>query len=352
MIDSESDIDGQPGKPARKDRKIGRILIPALIVVLALTAFGLSRFYSWATGASGPRTPIIVEIADGSTGSQVADLLQAKHVIRSSLGFKILVRVKHSGDFRAGRYRMTTNMTASQALAALEQPVPITQIKVTIPEGFDIAQTAARVSQQLNIPTSAFVKAANSGDYIRPPYLSSGKAAEGFLFPNTYQFYEDATAADVINEQLDQFVEQARSLHLTDKAKALGLSPYQVVVVASMIEEEARYQKDRVRVAEVIYNRLEQGMRLQVDATTAYAVGKLGQKLTSTDYESKSPYNTYTHDGLPPGPISNPGRLSLQAALNPAKGDFLYYVVIDKDGHEAFTSSYEEFLNLKAQAPA
>jgi UPF0755 protein len=351
MIDADPEIEQQPGK-RKKERRLGRIVLPALIIVLALTAFGLSRFYSWATGASGPRTPIIVEIAQGATGSQVADLLQAKHVIRSSLGFKILARVKHSGDFRAGRYRMTTNMTASQALTALEQPVALTQVKVTIPEGFDIAQTAARVSQQLSIPAPAFAKAANSGRYTRAPYLPAGKTAEGFLFPNTYQFYPDATADDVINVQLNQFATQARSLHMVDKAKALHLTPYQVVIVASMIEEEARYQKDRVRVAEVIYNRLRQDMLLQVDATTAYAVGKLGQKLTTADYRSMSPYNTYTHAGLPPGPISNPGRLSLQAALNPAQGDFLYYVVIDKAGHEAFTDSYEEFLNLKNQASA
>jgi UPF0755 protein len=246
---------------------------------------------------------------------------------------------------------MTTNMTASQALDALEQPVPIKQIKVTIPEGFDIAQTAARVSQQTNVSAPAFARAANSGKYSKAPYLPAGEAAEGFLFPNTYLFYEDATAADVINIQLNQFAQEAQSLHLVDKAKALRLSPYQVVIVASMIEEEARFQKDRVRVAEVIYNRLKEGMRLQVDATTAYAVGKLGQKLTSADYESRNPYNTYTHAGLPPGPISNPGRLALQAALNPAHGDLLYYVVIDEAGHEAFTDSYEEFLNLKGQAP-
>jgi UPF0755 protein len=350
MIDTDTDTEKQPTK-RKKERRLGRIIIPALIIILALTAFGLSRFYSWATGASGPRTPIIVEVPHGATGSQVADLLQAKHIIRSSLGFKILAKFKHSGEFGAGRYRMTTNMTASQALDALEQPVPITQIEVTIPEGFDIAQTATRVSQQLDLAASAFAKAANSGRYSKAPYLPPGKTAEGFLFPNTYRFYPDATAADVITVQLDQFAKEARSLHMVDKARALSLSPYQVVIVASMIEEEARYQKDRIRVAEVIYNRLKDGMRLQVDATTAYAAGKLGRKLTSADYRSKSPYNTYTHAGLPPGPISNPGRLSLQAALNPAHGDFLYYVVIDKAGHEAFTSSYEEFLNLKAQAP-
>ena len=121
--------------------------------------------------------------------------------------------------------------------------------------------------------------------------------------------------------------------------------------MASMIEEEAKYEKDRVRVAEVIYNRLRKGMPLQIDATTAYAVGKLGRKLTAADYRSKSPYNTYTHVGLPPGPISNPGEDSLRAAANPAVGDLLYYVVIDAAGHEAFTASYDEFLRLKARAP-
>jgi UPF0755 protein len=338
--------------PPRKDRHLGRIILPAIVLVLLLTAAGLAKFYTWATGASGPRTAVVVQVADGASGADVAGLLQDKGVVRSALGFKILIRFKHPGAFQAGRYDLTTNMTASQALSALEDgPVP-PSVRVTVPEGFTVDQTAGRVAKALDVTAKDFEAAATGGTYALAPYLPSGtRSVEGFLFPDTYFFFPDATADVVIGTQLDQFDKEAKDLDLVNKAKALGLSPYQVVVVASLIEEEARFQQDRVRVAEVIYNRLREGMLLQIDATTAYGVGKLGQKLNAADYASKSPYNTYVHKGLPPGPISSPGRDSLMAALNPAHGNLLYYVVIDAAGHEGFTADYQEFLRLKAQYP-
>jgi UPF0755 protein len=336
--------------PPRKDRHLGRIILPAIVLVLLLTAAGLAKFYTWATGASGPRTPVVVDVAEGASGGDVAGLLQDKGVIRSALGFKILIRFKHPGAFQAGRYDLTTNMTASQALAALEDGPVRPTVRLTVPEGFTIDQTAGRVAGALGVAAKDFETAATAGTYSLPPYLPARTASvEGFLFPDTYFFFPDATADGVIRTQLGQFDKEAKDLGLVDKAKALGLSPYQVVVVASLIEEEARFQQDRVRVAEVIYNRLQKGMLLQIDATTAYGVGKLGQKLTAADYASQSPYNTYVHKGLPPGPISNPGRDSLLAALNPGHGDLLYYVVIDAAGHEGFTDNYQEFLRLKAQ---
>jgi UPF0755 protein len=350
MIDTEPQTD--PTRRQPKDRRVGRIVLPVLIVLLVLAALGLSRFYSWATGASGPRTPVVVQIPEGATGSQVADLLQRRHVIRSAFGFRILARVKHSSAFEAGRYRLTTNMTASEALAVLEEPPTVPQVRLTVPEGFDVQQTARRVASVLRIGAVAFETAATSGAFQLPGYMPPETGTvEGFLFPDTYFLYEDATPKDVIDVQLGQFQQVAADLRLTERSKALHLTPFQLVTVASMIEEEAKFQKDRVRVAEVIYNRLRRRMPLQIDATTAYAVGKLGRKLTAADYRSKSPYNTYTHVGLPPGPISNPGADSLRAALNPAGGDLLYYVVIDAAGHEAFTASYSEFLRLKASAP-
>ena len=338
--------------PPRKDRRPGRIILPVIVLVLLLTAGSLARFYTWATGASGPRTPVVIDVPAGASGSDVAAMLQQKGVIRSALGFRILIRFKHAGAFRAGRFQLTTNMTASQALAALEAEPVRPQLRFTVPEGFTIAQTAARVAGALNVGAGDFEAAATGGTYTLDPYLPKGtRSLEGFLFPDTYFFFPDATADTVIRTQLGQFGKVAADLDLVAKAKALGLSPYEVVVVASLIEEEARYQQDRVRVAEVIYNRLREGMLLQIDATTAYGVGKLGQKLTHADYASKSPYNTYVHTGLPPGPISSPGRDSLEAALNPAHGNLLYYVVIDGAGHEAFTADYQEFLRLKASAP-
>jgi UPF0755 protein len=354
MLDTDADANTGLPPRTRKDRKLGRIILPALIVVLALTAFGLSRFYSWATGASGPRTPVVIQVPDGASGAEVATLLQKAHVIRSAFGFKILVRVKHSQPFKSGRYQLTTNMTAAEALAALELAPKLVQVRVTIPEGLDLNQEAAILATKLSFSADAFVQAATSGAFPMPGLLPSGTTTlEGFLFPNTYFFYPDATPKAVIDEQIGAvgFAKEAADLGLVEGARALGVSPFDVVIVASIIEREAKFPKDRPRVAEVIYNRLKQGMRLQLNSTVAYAVDKVGQTLAHGDFKSKSPYNTYTHDGLPAGPISNPGAAALTAALHPTQAGYLYFVLIDKLGHEAFTASYDEFLRLKAQAP-
>ena len=344
---------GETGAP--KDRKLGRIVLPILILVLALAALGLGRFYTWATGASGPKSPVEIEVPAGASGSQVADLLQQRHVIRSAFGFRILARVKHSGSFDAGTYVFTTNMTASDALATLEKgPTrpPRTSVRLTIPEGFDAAQVAARVAGVVELPAAAYLKAANGGGYSVPGYLPPGtKGLEGFLFPDTYFVYKDATAKEVIDKQLAQFEHVASELQITQKAKSLGVSPLDVVIVASIIEREAKFPQDRAKVAEVIYNRLKKGMKLQMDSTVAYAAGIPGQHPSHADYLSKNPYNTYVHLGLPPGPISNPGEAALKAALAPSHEGYLYFLTIDKAGHDAFTASYEEFLRLKANAP-
>jgi UPF0755 protein len=350
-----------PAKPARlpkeprppRDRRIGRIILPILIIVLVLGALGLGRLYTWATGASGPQTPVSIEIPQGASGSEVADLLAQRHVIRSSFGFRVLARVKHSGDFRAGTYAFTTNMTAAQALAVLEkEPLAPPSVRLTVPEGFDIEQVAERVAAAIDLTAQQYQSAATGGGYSVPGFLPAGtKSLEGFLYPDTYFVYKNASAKDVITKQLGQFEKVAAALEISDKAKRLGVTPLEVVIVASIIEREAKFSQDRPRVAEVIYNRLKQRMKLQLDSTVAYAAGKLGQPLAHSDYLSDSPYNTYVHKGLPPGPISNPGEAALKAALAPTHDGYLYFLLIDKAGHEAFTSSYDEFLRLKEQAP-
>jgi UPF0755 protein len=156
------------------------------------------------------------------------------------------------------------------------------------------------------------------------------------------------TADAVIKRLLAQFKSEVSGLPVNNY-KRLGLeSPYDVVIVASMIEREARFPEDRPKIARVIYNRLSKGMALQIDATVQYALGNW-RPLTLDDLEFASPYNTYLHQGLPPTPIAAPGRASLEAALSPARGKWLYYVVIDAQGHHAFTASYDEFLRLREQ---
>jgi UPF0755 protein len=354
---SQSPLPGRSDKSRnrhrRRERRRGLLILVAVFVVLFVAAGAARAYYQWSTGASGPRTPVTIQIPQGATGSEVADLLKKQGVIRSTLAFRLAVRFRHvsTASFEAGEYHLTTNMTIDDVLAllgkgAVAQPVT----RLTIPEGLTVAKTAARVHQVLKrVSPRAFVKAATSGTFSLPPYLpQSAHTVEGFLSPDTYDFLKTATAHDVITRLLDQFKTAIANLPWSN-AKKLGVTPYQVVIIASIIEREARFQDDRVRVARVSYNRLAQGMRLQSDATVEYALGKAKPALTLDDLKVQSPYNTYLHAGLPPAPIASPGVASLRAALEPANGSWLYFLAYDRAGHAAFASTYQEFLSLRAK---
>jgi UPF0755 protein len=249
-------------------------------------------------------------------------------------------------------YSMRTNMALSEAFLLLERgPEDRTPtITLTIPEGLRVEQVADRIEEELGLRRHTFIGAATGGRFVLPPYLPEGtKTVEGFLFPETYEVRTSADAEDVIGIQLEQFRRVAEGLPW-DRAEKLGVTPYEVVIIASMIEEEARVPEDRPKIAAVIYNRLARGMNLEIDATVLYALGRHKERVLFEDLEIDSPYNTYLHPGLPPTPIASPGQASLEAALKPAEAGYLYYVVIDDDGRHAFTSSYEEFLRFKEQA--
>jgi UPF0755 protein len=335
--------------PPRERRTALVVLIIAVLVLGAVAAAG-GVYYNWATGASGLQAKIDLVIPSGATGADVADLLREKDVIRSTFVFNLVARLRGlRGEFQAGKYiNLTTNMTVDGALDALVEGPFVESVQASFPEGYRLEETADRAAKQLGIRRRDFIRAATSGRYSLPPYLPEGtKTAEGFLFPNTYDFLKDVTEADVLERLLAEFEKQASTL-LWERAEALGISPYEAVIIASLVEREARVAEDRPKIARVIYNRLEKRMRLEIDATVQYALGSWDPILIA-DREFDSPYNTYLHDGLPPGPIASPGRASLEAALSPSAGDWLYYVVIDAEGHHAFTASYQEFLRLLDQ---
>jgi UPF0755 protein len=337
---------------APRDRRRGGVILLIVILLLVGAVVAAGGWWTWATAASGPQEKIVVVIPPGATGSQVADVLKKADVIRSTLAFKVMSRFRgFSGGFEAGTYtNLSTNMSVSEALSALKAgPLPQKSLSAVFPEGLTVAQIADRIQDQLGIPKREFLAAAQSGKYSAPPYLPKGtKSLEGFLFPKSYEFPENVTAGDAITKLLDQFATEVDGLPWGDYKK-LGLSSrYDVVIIASMIEREAKFDEDRPRIARVIYNRLKKGMPLEIDATVEYALGTYKSKLTYEDLKVQSPYNTYLHTGLPPTPIAAPGLASIQAALAPSDGNWLYYLVCDEDGHHAFTNSYSDFLRLKA----
>jgi UPF0755 protein len=186
--------------------------------------------------------------------------------------------------------------------------------------------------------------------YLAGTQVTVATTMEGLLFPSTYFMSEGQSAGELIKQQLLAFTNKTASLPWSD-ATGLKVTPYQIVIVASMIEKECRVPEERAKVARVIYNRLAQGMKLQIDATVRYAVDKWTGALTSADLATQSDYNTYVAKGLPPAPICNPGEAALRAALEPVEGDWLYYVLSDTTGNHFFTSSYEEFLQAKENQP-
>jgi UPF0755 protein len=336
-------------------RARGRAFRSLLILILVFVVLGAAAggLYVYAVGGSGPSEPVDVIVPSGATAAEVGSLLEEAGVIRSSLAFRLMASLRGGGsDIKAGPYAMRTNMSMDEVFLLLEKgPADTTPtVTVTIPEGYRVEQVAGRIAGELGLSRRGFIGAATSGGFALPPYLPEGtKTVEGFLFPETYEIRESASAEDVITRQLEQFHLVAEELPW-GRAEELGVSPYEVVIIASLIEEEARIPEDRPKIAAVIYNRLARGMNLEIDATVLYALPRHKERLTYEDLEYPSPYNTYLHGGLPPTPIASPGLASLEAALQPADADFLYYVVIDDNGRHAFTASYDEFLRLKERA--
>lgn len=323
-----------------------------VLLVMVLLLVGGGGFYLWATGASGESRPVTLEIPEGATTSEIAALLQERKVVRSGFAFRVAARLRGQGSsIGAGRYALQTNISVQEALDVLEEGPIVETFTVTIPEGLRVEQVAERVAEDLGLDRKEFLASAKSGSHALPPYLPEGSpSVEGFLFPKTYEFVTDVSEDQVIQRLLEQFEEEVGGLDWSAR-EGLGFSPYEQVIIASLIEREAKVDEERAKIASVIYNRLREEMLLQIDATVEYALPEHKNRLTYEDYEYPSPYNTYLHPGLPPTPIASPSLASIKAALRPAKTDLLFYLVVDPEtGRHAFAETYQEFLNLKAQA--
>jgi UPF0755 protein len=353
-LDETETSDAPPDPPSRReDHARGhRAAVLVLVLVFLLVAGGVVvgvRRYTWCRGGDGAGTPVTFEVAEGATGDEVAGQLAEAGVTRCG-GFvgKLLMQQSGRGsEIRAGTYDLTTGMTLGAALDLLTvAPAAVPTVDVTIPEGYRITQIADRVESDLGISAKRFVDLAQSGDLSLPPYLPTGTpTSEGFLFPKTYEFVKaDLTPSLVADRMLEQFATEAQNLDLIAGAKALGYTPYEIVTIASMIEREARVDRDRAKIAAVIYNRLDAGMALGIDATLLYDDPTPDGQLSSSDLKVDNPYNTRLNTGLPPTPIASPGAASIEAALHPADVPYLYYVLCGADGHHVFSVGYHEFL--------
>lgn len=330
----------------------GRIVVALLVVAaLALSVAGGGLLYLRSIGLVGesdPGAPVSVVIPEGASATEIGELLERKGVIPSAWGFRVAAFLEGAGAaLQAGRYEVPRHLTARDALAALAEGPLVDYVEVTFPEGSWLVDFARILERDTHLSARRFLALTDSARLparLRPEDVDT---LEGLLWPATYQVVEDEDERSVALRLVREFEERFAQVD-TSTARRAGLSPYEVVVVASMVEAEAKLDKERRKIASVIHNRLAAGMPLEIDATVAYAVGARGALLTEEDLAVDSPYNTRVHSGLPPTPIGAPGMASLHAAAAPSSGPWLYYVVSDCRGHHAFSTSYDDFLVDKA----
>jgi UPF0755 protein len=300
-------------------------------------------------GAPGEAVTVVVPA--GSSSRRIGAILDDRGVIRSARVWNLYVRLKREGPWQAGTYTFRRNSALRAVVDVLDHGPVVDVRRLTIPEGYTLEQIAERVGRLPGRSAQTFLEVARSGA-IRSRFEPPGSTnLEGLLFPDTYEI--DPKKDDevtILRRMVEAFDRQATEAGIDDAAAAVGLAPYQVVIVASMIEREARLADERGMVARVVYNRLQQRIRLGIDATIRYELRKPTGPLRKSELQRDTPYNTRTRFGLPPTPISNPGRASLDAALHPTPGPWLYYVLADRDGHHAFVTTDAEFQRAKADA--
>jgi UPF0755 protein len=336
---------------------MGPILRWGLVALVMLVVFisGWARLENWIDDQVEPNQMPGVEIEfsieDGWTTNDVIATLGDLGIIDSPTMFRQWMRCPtvlkrflncNSGEdysFQAGRYLLKEHSSFQDTVSELRKgPIPEEVVRVTVPEGLTLEQITKRLLEALPAFNEEELRISLLDDRLKWEHYPSNLSfllAEGLLFPDTYQL-DEATASDEMNLLLRmhrQFLKVIEEEEIEKKTRSLSITPYEALVIASLIEEEAQLAEERPMIARVIYNRLQRGWRLGIDATSRYAVGKTaGQELSADDLEYDSPWNTRVSLGLPPTAISAPGRASIQAALNPVEGDWLYYVRTDQNG--------------------
>jgi UPF0755 protein len=331
----------------------------ALLVVVALVG-GASAF---ALGAGtrlkeaiskqpaadypGPGSgEVLIEVTEGQTVAAVGRNLKQKGVIASVDAFvEAAIADPESSRLQPGFYQLRREMPAREALSLLLDPSSRLRAKVTLPEGLRLDETLKRLARDTKLPLADYKAALKNAKSLGLPDYAKGNP-EGFLYPATYEVEPDQKAADVLRELFASYTATAEKVGVMRTKR----SAHDIVIIASLIEGEARLPEDFGKVARVVYNRLDIGMALQFDSTVNYALKADKELVTIEDLGTESPYNTYENTGLPPGPISSPGAAALEAAVNPTPGDWLYFVTVKPEtGETKFTSDYDEFLEFKKE---
>jgi UPF0755 protein len=340
-------------KKIKRRRKVGIFAIKsALWTVLSLIIIAV--VYVGFFQGPPPVKSVDVVVKSGLNTAQIADILAAKGVISNAYTFRVYAAFTQTESrLQPGKYKFRTDMTYDEILKQLTKVEKKHYVQIIIPEGFTATQIAKRLAEKTGRPEADFLEYIRGQglEQVRPSALPSDVGtAEGYLFPKTYDFDKKEHPRKIVAALIAQYKEETVGLNWSF-ARQKNLTVHQIMTIASLVEREARVPEERSMMAAVIYNRLDKGMPLQIDATVQYALPERKEFLTNDDLKIASPYNTYQHTGLPPGPIANPGLLSIKAALAPAKVDYLYYVLTSEDGRHTFTNNYDEFLAAKKNMP-
>ena len=361
-----SDWDDEDGYEYEEVRpqsgRMRRVLIlgGAALVLVLVAVGGAAMFVRDTLDPGGPPgEEVLFTVPVGSSVNAVADLLADEGIISDAQIFRWYMRWRGVESFQAGNYILRQNMAAWDVVDALSgEPLPLESVAFTVPEGLTLAEVPGAIAEDIPAFDPAAIEALIAGGTIRPALLDpSITNLEGFLFPDTYQLLAGQGPEAAIQRMAEQFDAVATEIDLVNRAAALGYTPYQIVTIASLIQEEYGIVEEMPMIARVVYNRLDVGEPLGIDATSRYEAVLAGRDRNDIDLESDSPYNTRRQAGLPPTPIAMPGRAALEAALAPADGPWFYYVR-DPDesrtppGGHFFTDSAREFNQVKEQCEA
>jgi len=320
-------------------------LIPA-----AFAAFVVMAAWMYLQSLIAPVTvpgDVLVNVPPKSTTAKISTILWEKQLIRNALLFKLYAKINgFEGDLKAGLYRFSGTVSWQQIREKMTKG-QVETISFTIPEGYTVGQIADLLAEKGLIDRDRFFQVMENGDFSYPYLPSRGKTnrLEGFLFPDTYRIAEGCSEEKIVHMMLDRF-DQVFQKEWRLQAEKMRMSVLEAVTLASIIEREAKVASDRPLVSSVFHNRLERNMNLESCATVQYALGEVKEVLLLEDLKIESPYNTYIHGGLPPGPIASPGKDALQAALYPADTKYLYFVA-KKDGSHYFSKTLAEHNGAK-----
>lgn len=352
-----------PEGPRHRGRSWLAILVS--LCVLGLVAFGVKTVIDNVPTFGGPpdyvgegTEPVQVRVEQGQTLSEIGQTLKAAGVVASvDAWLDACKRESRASTIGPGLYNMRLEMSAEAALERMLDPATRVVNQLLLREGLRIWETYDAIHEATTIAVSKLEKAGKGGKIGLPAYAKDNP--EGFLFPATYQLDPDETATSVLKRLTKRFDQAAQSLDLENGAEAAGKTPYEIMIIASLIQAEG-HENDFAKVSRVIYNRLDPDTwgetygYLQLDASLNYALKGSDVVLSQEQIDSlDSPYNLYKHPGLPPTPINSPGEAAIDAALHPAEGDWLYYVTVNPDtGETKFTNDYNEFLKFKQELSA